>query len=102
VTPLEIDILLWYHTRAVDYRDGDLSAPAVRDTIDWFKGKAGLLCLRAPTGDGDYRTYCLTDRGNAYVAALTSLPLPVCHWVIPITASGVGTIAAPQELCADT
>lgn len=84
MSPLEIDIVLWYHTRAVDYRDGDFSAPAVRQTIDAFKGALGLLEL-FPDGErptGDCRTYRLTERGRAYVTALTALPLPTCQWVI--------------------
>lgn len=88
MTPLEIDIALWYHTRAVDYRDGDFSAPAVRETIDSFRGDLGLLeAIRdEDRWDGDYRTYRLTPRGTAYVEALQGLPLPVCQWVIPAEA----------------
>jgi len=81
MTPLEIDIVLWYGTRALDYRDGDLNAPAVRDAIDAFtKGEVGLLEL-----DPDRhlnRTYRLTARGRAYFNALCALPLPTCQWVI--------------------
>lgn len=85
MTPLQIDILLWYYTRAVDYRDGDLSAPAVREAIDEFRVSTRLL-VAIPQGDhspGDHRSYRLTERGEAYVAALQSLPLPECRWVVP-------------------
>ena len=92
MTPLEIDILLWYHTRCVDYREGDFSAPAVRGSMAAFRDHYRLLEPN-PEGarvDGDYRTYRLTPRGEAYVSALTAMPLPVCHWVIP-TSSSDGT-----------
>lgn len=85
MTPLEIDILLWYHTRAVDYREGDFSAPAVRQTIDNFRDVLGLLQAVAPDErlDGDYRTYRLTERGRVYLDALMDLPLPEQRWVVP-------------------
>lgn len=89
MTPLEIDIILWYHTRAVDYRDGDLSAPAVREAVDRFRDVDGLLELRPPTGSGDFRTYRLTERGQAYVDALIMTPLPICQWVIPCPAQWI-------------
>lgn len=90
MTPLQIEILLWYHGRAEDFER--LDAPAVREAVDEFKGPLGMLELRAPAGGGDYRTYQLTERGRAYINALLMLPLPVCHWVIP--APALSTFAA--------
>lgn len=85
MSPLEIEILLWYHTRPVDFREGDFSAPAVRSAIDRFRDVHGLLQERTEKVSGDFRTYSLTERGEVYVSALMSLPLPVreCKWVIP-------------------
>lgn len=80
--PLEIEILLWYYTRANDYRDGDFSAPAVRETIDRFRGEDGLIAPTVAPTNGEQkveRAYRLTDRGQAYVNALMALPLPVCR-----------------------
>jgi hypothetical protein len=93
VTPLEIDIVLWYHTRAVDYRDGDFSAPAVREIIDNFRERDQLLEAIPDTGraSGDHRTYRLTERGDVFVRALTSLPLPMCQWIIPTPSSSGST-----------
>lgn len=84
MTPLEIDILLWYATRAVDYRDGDFTAPAVREAIDSFRDDLGLIePLEVDArGSGELQSYRLTARGRAYVDALTSLPLPICRWVM--------------------
>jgi hypothetical protein len=82
VSPLHIEILLHYRGRADDFRDGDFSAPAVRDAINDFKGELGLLELE-PAGSDFARTYRLTERGEVYVAALCALPLPTQRWVIP-------------------
>jgi len=79
MTPLEIDILLHYYCRAVDYRDGDFSAPAVRSAIDMFRGELELL---KPCDEGG-KTYQLTARGLVYVQALQNVPLPVQKWVMP-------------------
>lgn len=79
MTPLQIEILLWYHCRAADYRDGDFTAPAVREAIDDFRGAARLL-EPAPKPNG-CRAYRLSDRGEAFVKRLCETPLPVCRWV---------------------
>lgn len=88
MTPLQIDIVIWYGTRAVDYREGDFSAPAVRSCIDEFRDDLKLLEAILSEEREDHRTYRLTARGEAYLRALTDLPLPVCHWVIPQTSEG--------------
>lgn len=82
MSPLEIEILLWYRARGTDFRDGDFRAPAVREAIDRFRDKDDLLekGLQTP---GSYAAYRLTDRGNAFVAAILALPLPICRWEIP-------------------
>lgn len=81
MSPLEINILLHYHCSSVDYRDGDFSAPAVRDSIDAFKGDLGLL---EPDNSEWQRTYKLTPKAAAWIEAICNLPLPVCTWTIPI------------------
>lgn len=84
MSPLQIEILLWYRARMVDYREGDFSAPAVRAAIDDFRDRSELLAKNPHAGEGgDFRTYRLTDRGDAFVDAILSLPLPVCRWEIP-------------------
>lgn len=83
MTPLCLDILLWYHCRAADYREGDFSAPAVREAIDRFVGTLNLLETVPPPNMAGYRTYRLTPRGQAYVDHVLSIPLPVCRWEIP-------------------
>lgn len=84
MTPLQIEILFWYHVRRVDYREGDFSAPAVRAAIDQFRDETGLLEVMEPDlSPGDSRTYRTTDKARAYLEALQAMPLPVCRWEIP-------------------
>ncbi len=78
MTPLQIEILMHYWTRAIDYRSGDFSAPAVREAIDWFVSE-GLLEAEAVDGT---KTYALGKRGAAYLLALSRVPLPQQVWRI--------------------
>lgn len=77
-TPLIINILLHYHTAGGDYRDGDLSAPAVAEAMQWLVD-AGLLRLEGTFG----RRYVPTDALPVYVEALCAVPFPVQKWVMP-------------------
>ena len=79
MTPLQIEILSHYHCCTTDYRDGDFSAPAVRGAIDAFRDEYGLL----EADGGSRRTYRTTERAEAYLAHLMSVPLPVAVWTIP-------------------
>lgn len=78
MTPLQIEIMLHYHCCASDYRDGDFSAPAVRDAIDDFRAR-GLL-----KESGNKRVYEPTEGVRLYVDALCAVPAPVQRWVIPL------------------
>ena len=60
MTPLEIEIILYYYSRTNDYRDMDFSAPAVRQAIDWMKAEGVLL------EDGTNACYRLGERGHVY------------------------------------
>lgn len=65
MSPLALEILLHYKSRADDYRQGDHSAPAVRDAIDAFVA-TGFLQV----GDQTFgRCYSLAVRGEAAVEA---------------------------------
>ena len=79
MTPLDLEILLHYscHTDE-DFRCGDMSAPAVREAIDWFVDDVGML---EPSFPG--AAYKLTEKGRFFVAQLCDLPLPVSKWVMP-------------------
>lgn len=86
MTPLLIEIFLHYACRGDDYRDGDFSAPAVREGIDWLRDEAKLIEARNPSLCIK-NMYQLTPRGDVYFAALTSVPLPVQVWIMPETAA---------------
>lgn len=81
--PIEIEILIHYYTRADDYREGDFSAPAIREIIDSFSAGPDSLIERS-THRG--QCYTVSDRGRVYVEALMAVPLPVRAWVIPKSA----------------
>lgn len=81
MTPLEISILLHYSYSPEDFRQGDFSAPAVREAIDRFRDVDSLLTK----SDRDGQTYALSERGRVYVEALQSLPLPIKTWLMPTT-----------------
>lgn len=80
MTPLEIEILLHYHCCASDYRDGDFSAPAVREAMDRFVA-TGLL--REVWNLQRSIRYEPTEGCRVFVEALCRAPAPVQKWVIP-------------------
>jgi hypothetical protein len=87
VTPLQLEILLHYVYSPHDFREGDFSAPAVREAIDIFRADlkdspydtAGLLTKSERPG----QTYTLSERGRVYIEHLLSQPLPVQTWTVP-------------------
>lgn len=77
---ITLHILVHYYYEVRDFRDGDLTAPAVRDAVSQLRAQD----LIAPTnGDEDAPTYELTDKGKVYVRALLRVPLPVQAWAMP-------------------
>jgi hypothetical protein len=79
MTPLEIQIALTYHATANDFRDGDFTAPAVRDTIDRFV-KIGFLKLNTKTNPDVHTIYVPTKMLHAYCHKLTTIGLPKQVW----------------------
>lgn len=79
MTPLQLEILLHYYACANDFRDGDFSAPAVREAIDRFKASE-MLTINI---ERSAATYMLTERGRVYVEAVLVVPLPEKRWVMP-------------------
>ena len=80
MTPYQINILLWYYVRPVDYAE---PSPILQETIDDFIAK-GLL-EPVPVGylyDAKYRG---TDRLKCYAKALQDVPLPTWTVVWPKT-----------------
>lgn len=86
MTLLEIQMLIHYHCVTTDFRDGDFTAPAVRDAIDSFRDDLGLLeSIPEEEHDGTMKElpmYRITERGTVFVEALKELPLPKQIWVM--------------------
>lgn len=81
MTPLEISILLHYYCSGTDFRDGDFSAPAVREAIDRFKENGSL---QLSTDDDNMQSILVrTDKTCVYVEALCAVPEAVQRWIIP-------------------
>lgn len=80
MTPYEIDVLLWYYTRAEDHPHCVSNPPVWRPTIDSLLGE----CLIDRVTDG-HPAYRLLERGRVYCEALRTVPLPepvVPRWVV--------------------
>lgn len=78
MTPLALSILLHYYCGGDDYRQGDFTAPAVRDTITQH-----LLQKMLDNAQGDdERAYCISERGRVFIDHLLSQPLPVQAWAM--------------------
>lgn len=80
MTPLQLTILLHYRGAARDFRDGDFSAPDVREEIDAFIYSTGMLNQRDGLGAPCYQ---LTEKGEFFVDQLCAMPLPVSVWRMP-------------------
>lgn len=79
VSPLCLQIVLHYAIHFTDFRDGDFSAPAVRDLLNWLH-QEGVIDPMLPNS---HIKYVITDKGRAYVEFLIQMPFPVAKWVMP-------------------
>ena len=73
MTPLQIEVLLHYHTCELVFPRFD--APAVQDAISWFVAHDLITSSLEP---GCYHT---TERGKTLVTLLCSIPFPQQQWV---------------------
>lgn len=86
MSPLEIEIMLHYYTTPGDYRDGDFSAPAVRQAIDDLVAWEMLVPRRAAFEMGRMpSSYDVSKGGVLFIDALKAVPRPqrIVRWVIP-------------------
>lgn len=79
MTPLDLEIILYYNSRLTDYRDGDLSSPAVVSSVKMLL-ETGILIQAT---ERDLLKYTISEKGRFYVRALCAVPLPVATWTIP-------------------
>lgn len=80
MTPLQLSILTHYYGCAGDFRNGDFSAPAVREAIDFFIAEDMIWRTLHEAPPPHYR---LTSKGNFFVEHLCSIPLPEIKFYIP-------------------
>lgn len=78
MTPLHLGILLHYYTSGAGY-DFAGNETRIHFGKDLFAWK--LLELDADSLEPD--TYCITDRGTAFIKHILELPLPTQQWVMP-------------------
>ncbi len=105
MTPYEIDIALWYHTRAEDHpqvkrlRTPEGSgAGLVSDTFVMFVETGMLRCLSVSERNISGILYVATDKLNAYCSALQQVPLPTQKWVVDWPKSDTAeTILGPMR-----
>jgi hypothetical protein len=77
MTPYQIEVCLWYYSRALDWEGMDAPIwPSVRDTFL----SLGLLQQSHDIN----KSYEATPRLKAYVEGLMSMPLPTQSWTIPV------------------
>lgn len=83
MAPLMIEIMLWYHTRVGDYGslENNANAPAVVEAHKWLDEK-GLL-HRSMFADAKQR-HTITEKGTAYVNALSRVGVPEVRWHVPM------------------
>lgn len=86
MSPLGVTILLHYWGSSAPFRDGDFSAPAVRDALREFM-KLGLLVDANPenmrTGEPSLTLVANREALEPYVNAVLAVPLPVQTWGLP-------------------
>lgn len=84
MSPLTLQIIIHYCVRAVDYRDGDLSAPAVKQVIAYLENEE---MIRKVTKDDDncFHTmkYVGTTKARYYLDYICKIPFPVNDFKIP-------------------
>jgi hypothetical protein len=90
MTPLGLSICLHYHVSSDDFRDGDLSAPAVVDEINQLLvgGMLGKHAISPPFAN----KYYPTPRLRSFIGMLCDTPLPVQVWCHPDKAKDAGAL----------
>lgn len=93
MTPYQINILLWYHTREGDWNDPSVGSFLYKEAMDSFASD-NLLCLdlEAPKG----QNWFPTPRLHAFCDALCRTPLPVSAWIDPRDASSLTNAKGAQ------
>lgn len=83
MTPLQITMILHFHYSPLESKHSSHGSNAYGDAL-WLFEREGLIKSQQEP--------ILTDRGNAYVHFLTTMPLPNANWRLP----SWGDVAVPQ------
>lgn len=77
LTPLHIEIVLWYNSRGVDI--DNIDAPAVKQYIEHLYDE-GILC--SDLHANSRKSYLLTEKGRVFLEAILSVPFPTQTWQV--------------------
>jgi len=77
MTPLKIEILLWYYSSPHDYPN--MGAPAVIEAIEEFCNAGILYYITNPNSDQKIGSF--QDALDVYINELLQVPLPKQIWV---------------------
>ena len=80
MTPYELEILLWYHTRNIDHPHDGERPPIWEPTIDKLFRDEMLTSNVVIQSNTAYR---IAERGKVYIEAILTTPLPEKRWVMP-------------------
>lgn len=77
MTPYEIEVMMWYYTRAGDHPHVSDNPPIWRPTMNTFVNLNMLM-----PGHNE-QCYEITERGKAYCEHLCAVQIPICKWTQP-------------------
>ena len=94
MTPLIIELVLWYHTRVSEHPNvaGSEVAPAYREGLDALIANGviemdprakGLVVGAVNIENTVGSAHRLTERGEKFVEMLLNTPLPTMEWIDP-------------------
>lgn len=75
LTPLHLEILLWYYTRGKDY---EFEVHPIRIEYAGHLVADGILA----ESSGEQK-YAITPRGRAWIEHILTLPWPIQKWQMP-------------------
>jgi hypothetical protein len=85
MTPLQMQMMIHYYARLTPYAEHEpdhANSLAVRDQRQQLVA-CGLLVQKTDETGWDGTSYCVTDKGRAYVNHLREVQIPVAVWVQP-------------------
>lgn len=81
MTPLQIHLILWHYSCGSRFPANVFSERIVREELSLLVSSG--LFERLEDCSQEHHGFKATEKGEAYVEALTALRLPVRKWVLP-------------------